>query len=111
MVVGNGRDIRQLVGPDEFATLVDVLIHLAVDIVAIRSARVVPALALIYVIVVAQCGFELEVWQELILAINGVEISGDVFATRVVGLREQRVAVVVAYKVAVPCAVFIIHGI
>ena len=109
MIIGNGCHIRQLVSPYEFASLIYVLIHLTVDILTVRCAGIVPTFTLVDVVVVAESGFEFQIRNKLIFAVDGVEVTGDIFAAWVVCLRKQWVAVVVAYEFAVPCSVLVIH--
>ena len=108
---GEGLRIGELVGPHELVHLVEAGGHFAHHVVTVGGAGVGPVLALGEHEVVGDGGLELEVGDELVLRPGGVEGTGHPVLLVVVGLGEERVAVAVADKIAVPGAVLVVGGV
>ena len=108
MNLSKGLGIRQLVAPYHLATLIVFLLHSTIDVLTIRSTRVSPVFTFGGDIVVAESTLELQVLDEFILTIYGIESTSYILSLTIIGIGESWVTVANTDEGTVPCAILII---
>ena len=89
MIRGYRHFITQLVGPYHFLVLIELLAHATIDVIAVRGTRVLPVIAFRVNIIIAQGRLELQILDELIFTVDGIERAGHIFARSLLRIKSR----------------------